>query len=358
MPTMSDTVEAAVNMEMSAVRPERVEGLFPCTLCGSTSTILHDNLHDRLFDTPGNWQLLQCTNLKCGLARINPTPRPEVLAAAYENYYTHAVKSADSWLRKQYERLRMGYLSTRFGYCDYEITAWHKIGGNLLALLPHRRAAFDASVMWLRARPSGKVLEIGCGNGDLLVRLRNLGWQVQGIEPDPKSAAIACARGLQVTMGKLAEGAFEPETFDAIVMSHVIEHVDAPVDLMQICRRYLKSDGRLVVLTPNLCSLGHRWFGRDWLHLDSPRHLNLFTPESIVLACQRGGFNKISCATTVRDANWTLAGSMVLRFGRRYRIGELPRLLRIAGLSLLYLEWLCFAFSQRLGEEIVLVARK
>lgn len=285
-------------------------------------------------------------------------PTAEILAVAYEHYYTHEVKSADSWLRRFYERLRKGYLATRFGYEGHGITIWDKLAGNLLACLPHRRAAFDASVMWLPAQPGGRVLEIGCGNGDLLARLAGLGWQVQGIEPDPKSAAIALARGLPVIVGELDDQQFQPDTFDAIIMSHVIEHIGDPVALMRTCRKYLKPDGRLVMLTPNLGSLGHRWFGRNWLHLDPPRHLHLFTPESLALACRQAGFGNTSCTTTLRDANWTLAGSLVLSHGERYRIGELSRLMKIFGLLLLYLEWFWLLFNRRLGEELLVVVRK
>lgn len=328
---------------------------WPCKFCGSASALLHDSLTDRLAGTLGTWRIFRCTNTDCGLAWIDPVPTPEQLSAAYENYYTHCVDEGGSWLRQEYGRLRTGYLAFRFGYAAPDTQSWEKLGGRLLACLPHRRAAFDASVMWLPATCGGKVLEIGCGNGNLLARLAGFGWQVQGIEPDPKAAKIARGRGLPVITGELTDQSFESEAFDAIAMSHVIEHVGDPAALLSRCRKLLKPGGRLVMLTPNLNALGHRWFGRDWLHLDPPRHLNLFTPESIAIACQQAGFLSTACESTVRDANWTLGASLALRHKGRYRIGELSSPLRIAGLALLYLEWFGLAFNLWQGEELLVV---
>lgn len=307
----------------------------------------------------GIWRLLRCSGQNCGLVWIYPAPTPEALAAAYENYYTHTpVKDSGSWSRQVYENLRRGYLATRFGYESPDIGGLEKIGGCLLALMPHRHAAFDSSVMWLPAKPGGKVLEIGCGNGDLLARLSTLGWQAHGVEPDHKSAAIARARGLSVIVGEFNDQTFEPGTFDAIIMSHVIEHVGDPVALLRACRKSLKPDGRLLMLTPNIGSLGHRWFGRDWLHLDPPRHLNLFTRASITLACQQAGFGDVVCQTTLRDANWTLAGSLELRRKGSYRIGELSGAMRIAGMLMLYVEWFLLKLNEKVGEELLVLTHE
>jgi 2-polyprenyl-3-methyl-5-hydroxy-6-metoxy-1,4-benzoquinol methylase len=312
---------------------------------------------DRMSGSTGVWRLLRCSSQDCGLAWIYPVPTPEELAVAYEDYYTHTpAKEGGSRLRKSYERLRRGYLAARFGYEGSGIGGWEKFGGNLLAFLPNRRAAFEASVMWLPAKPGGKVLEIGCGNGDLLARLSALGWQAHGVEPDAKSAAIANARGLPVIVGEFDAQNFEPETFDAVIMSHVIEHVGDPVALLRDCRKSLKPDGRLLLLTPNMGSLGHRWFGKDWMHLDPPRHLHLFTRDSIALACQQAGFGDVECQATLRDANWTLAGSLELRRNGRYRIGELSWPMKIAGMLLLYLEWFLLKLDEKGGEELLVTA--
>ncbi|MDB5813317.1 MAG: putative SAM-dependent methyltransferase [Rhodocyclales bacterium] len=212
--------------------------------------------------------------------------------------------------------------------------------------------------MWLDAKVGGTLLEIGCGNGARLALLDRLGWQVTGIEPDPAAAEAAQRHGLKVINDTLQTAALETETFDAIIMSHVIEHIDAPNALLQECRRLLKPNGQLVILTPNTDSLGHRWFGRDWLHLDPPRHLHLFTGSALLALCKTAGFASVSCTTTLRDANWTLGGSLALQRSGHYRIGELSFQMRLLGLLMLGVEWLCMLNRSDYGEDLLVIARR
>lgn len=327
-----------------------------CGLCGSQASLLYADLVDRLTNGDGAWSIYRCTSRQCGLAWIDPKPSAAQLSAAYMGYYTHDNSQGNSWFRRQYERLRSGYLASKYGYPAGNIKPWEKFAGQLLAFAPHRRAAFDASVMWLPARQKGKLLEIGCGNGSLMARLADLGWLVQGIEPDTIAADMAISRGLPVIIGKLDALSFVAGSFDAIIMSHVIEHVDDPVALVRQCRRILKPGGRLVMLTPNLDALGHRWFGRNWLHLDAPRHLHLFTQGSLPDICRKAGFSDIVYETSVRDANWTLAASLSLRYKNKYRLGKLPGSLRIVGMILLYMEWLGILLRLSQGEELLVIA--
>ena len=60
-----------------------------------------------------------------------------------------------------------------------------------MGFLPHRRIGMEAMAMWLPWRPGGRLLEIGCGNGDRLDLFQELGWKVAGIEPDPSAALLA-----------------------------------------------------------------------------------------------------------------------------------------------------------------------
>lgn len=335
-------------------------GLIPtaCMICGSTGDTLYKSLRDRLFKTPGLWNLIRCNNPDCGLLWISPIPNKGTLAQAYECYYTHKAGTQDSPLRRLYARMHRDYVSVRFGYRRARIRSWEKLASRLFALIPHRKVAWDASVMWLPAKPQGRLLEIGCGNGERLTFLKEIGWNTQGIEPDPKAAAIARAKGHQIMVGTLGSQVFPMECFDAILMSHVIEHIQNPRVTVRECYRLLRPEGHLVILTPNTEGLGHRWYGKDWLHLDPPRHISLFNRSAMVRLLEGLGFASIQCCSVLRDANWTLSGSRALKIHGIYRFGALPVLWRLHGLILLYIEWFRLILNNNCGEELLVIAHK
>lgn len=111
--------------------------------------------------------------------------------------------------------------------------------------------------------------------------LRQLGWHVEGLDLDPTAVKVASSRGLAIHLGSLKEQNFPDQSFDPVVSSHVIEHVHDPVGLLGECRRILRPDGKLVIITPNIASWGHAWFRSNWLALDPPRHLHLFKATSL-----------------------------------------------------------------------------
>lgn len=329
-----------------------------CKVCGGASALLHESLRDRIGNASGCWNLVRCTNPDCGFVWIDPMPNAETLAKAYETYYTHTSNSDASRVRRLYLRARNSYIERRFGYPAKEPAWWVRVVGTLMALLPHRRIGMDAMAMWLPSQPDGKLLEIGCGNGDRLALLRELGWKISGIEPDAEAARLASARELDVLAGTLQPGTLPAASFDAILMSHVIEHLPDPQETIRECHRLLRPDGMLIMLTPNTDSLGHRWFGRNWLHLDPPRHLHLFNSHNLSRLCSDVGFTTVRHATTPRDAHWTLGASLALQSGNRYTIGQLPLVPKLLGLCLFYLEWLMLFVRPRCGEEVLVMARR
>jgi SAM-dependent methyltransferase len=287
-------------------------------------------------------------------------PLEEDLGKAYRSYYTHheVPESLYSVPRRVYHRIKRGYLCGRYGYNRGSTSRWTRILGLVIYLNPIRRANFDASVFYLQAKPNGQLLEIGCGSGETLKLMQDFGWLVEGVDFDPAAIEVAKKTGLNVRYGTLLEQEYPASSLDAVVMSHVIEHVPDPVGLLRECHRLLKPGGKLVVITPNAASWGHRLYGADWRGLEPPRHLHIFTCSSLATVSARAGFVGAQCRTTVR-ANGVLLASRTLR-----RNGKLDRARPLSTADRLWAEatglaqWIGSLVDREAGEEIVLTSVK
>lgn len=159
-----------------------------------------------------------------------------------------------------------------------------------------------------------------------------------------------------MVLGTLESQRYPDGSFDAVVMSHVIEHVHDPEGLLRECRRILRSRGQITVVTPNAKSLGHRVFGADWRGLEPPRHLQVFTPLALRTLAEKAGFNRPRVSVTIRSA-WEIC-----RASRSIRRGQLsPRckiLESVAAAAFHFAELGTSLVQPDAGEEIVLIAWK
>lgn len=266
-----------------------------CELCGAQGRKLYTDLADRLFGAPGYWQMKQCINPDCGMLWLDPMPLAGDIGMAYENYYTHHKFGNDR--RKSLSHFVMESLR--------QSLAWMT---NLNATKQSRQ------YQYLQKKPAGRLLDIGCGAGDYLNLMRTIGWVVEGVDFD--AAAVKNARdqfGIKVHEGQLEDINFPDRSFDAITMNHLIEHVFYPVKLIQECRRLLKPNGSLVIITPNSKSLGHKFFSRDWRGLEPPRHLHIYSPASLKLVAIKAGFDKVEIFTTPANAEGIFRGSYSIK---------------------------------------------
>lgn len=329
-----------------------------CVVCGSAGVAAYRGLRDRVASAPGAWDLSRCANARCGLLWLDPMPAPEDLGKLYEGYHTHTdLPVVDSRGRRAYRGLVEAYLHGRYGYFRDRLWAWPPWLGRLLYLHPGRRSIADGLVMGLPARPGGRLLEVGCGSGDSLKLLQELGWDAEGVDFDPAAVANARAKGLRVRQGDLAEQAFASASFDAVIASHVIEHVPDPEALLVEALRVLEPGGTLVLYTPNAAALGHGHYGEDWRGLEPPRHLHLFTPEALSALARRAGFAPVGWGAPERGSVILLASRSLRKHGRivpdAHTWGE--RLLRE---SSFFLEALICFVRPRAGEELLLRAQR
>ncbi|MEN9848312.1 MAG: hypothetical protein RL368_1052 [Pseudomonadota bacterium] len=312
-----------------------------CLLCGSTGRIIHPQLQDHLFGVAGSWELKACENPSCGLAWLDPMPLTEDLALAYQQYYTHTANTqsyATFWKRLDhgiYRRL-------------------NKLLGKLTGLYAQQQRAAH---LFLEP-PYGKLLDVGCGSGRFLQQMRTVGWEIEGTDFDPKAAATAHAEyGLTVRVGDLASIAYPNEQFDAITLQHLIEHVPDPIALLQECRRILKPQGRLVLVTPNLESWGHQYFASAWRGLEPPRHLYLYARQNLQNLAARSGFTQSQTFTTATGAEYILGDSFKISAGLSHQIHTGSYLFSKAWLLQYYEFWLLRKHPE-LGEELFLIAQK
>jgi len=267
-----------------------LESVPRCPACGGDHRrLLHEELADRQwFCAGGGWSLHRC--LDCSAAFLDPRPDRRSIGRAYAAYYTHAEAPPDPLSDAAGTRAaaRNGYLNTRYGY---DFSPASRLGPVLARLFPKKRSYADRSVRNLH-RPSagGRLLDVGCGQGTFLAAMRRAGWDIQGVEPDPSAAAVARANGIPVDNEPLEETSLTEQSFDALTMNHVIEHFHDPSEALRISHRLLKPGGILWIATPNLDSRGHALFGRDWIGLDPPRHLVLFTRSALARAVADSGF--------------------------------------------------------------------
>lgn len=309
-------VVAAPHEERVRTRPRP-----DCPVCGRTGRQRFAAERDRLFGAPGTWRVSSCPAAGCGTQWLDPVPLESDLPKLYATYHTHTVDDRENDLVQRMRnashlgmRVRRRVLAQRHGYRhlgDDEEAGW---AVRALARLPFLQHRAGRDVLWLDARAEGALLDIGCGAGELMAQMRQLGWTCTGIEFDPAAAHVARRRSGAHVFGSLdevADGA--AETFDAAIMSHVIEHVHEPGDFIAHAAGLLKPGGVLVMVTPNLRSLGHWWFGRDWRGLEVPRHLQLFTAPGLAALARRAGLTGVEAWSSAEHADSMWAESTLLR---------------------------------------------
>jgi len=247
------------NLKNNTVELETIS----CPFCGGAdNTLLVEAPDNDAPVPPPVFAVVRC--LACELCFTNPRPTQKSIGSFYQqDYAPHQILADDSQETKYSAGLR----------CFNPLRGSHFERGDF-PLIGQRR-----------------LLDFGCGSGAFLLRMRQRGWNVAGLDTSGSIARrLQEEHELRVLIGTLPHPALTPDSFDLITLWHSLEHVHQPLQVLCEANRLLTSGGKLLVAVPNIASVSFRWFGRNWFGLDVPRHLVHFSPQTLCKMIEKAGF--------------------------------------------------------------------
>jgi 2-polyprenyl-3-methyl-5-hydroxy-6-metoxy-1,4-benzoquinol methylase len=233
----------------------------PCNLCGSTAQRQKYVIKD--------YRIVECE--QCGFIFLSSFPA-HPLADIYQE----------------------GYFRGEFGNDHMvNVTGWDYFDSDHYAEV---RLRSQQTLEHLeRFMSPGKILDIGCGPGIFLSGAVSRGWTAYGL--DLSSFAVKYAnenlRLNEVKKMDVEDMDYPDNSFDAVTMFHVIEHVSDPKKLVQTCNRIIKPNGIFAVETPDISTRRAKKAGADWKYLKIPEHVNYFSLKTLSKLLTDAGFKPL-----------------------------------------------------------------
>jgi len=147
----------------------------------------------------------------------------------------------------------------------------------------------------------GRFMNVGCATGETIYHLRDMGWEVAGVELNPHTASIAQQSGLDVRNTDLSASDFELASFNVVCFDNVLEHLPDPCAALSVARGLLKPNGVVYIRVPNwrngvapIAAWVSRMTRLPWIYSQAPYHLFDFSPKSLRTLLESQGFEVLS----------------------------------------------------------------
>lgn len=236
-----------------------------CVLCGGQDLVPFLKARDFHYGNVGQYQLAQCR--QCSLVFLDPMYNEAELSQFYpQDYYSFTDQVSQT-------------ASPDISSSSFKRRLKEFLG-------PRRSQTKDPKF----DRP-GRMLDVGCGSGWFLARMREQGWRAMGVEPSAAAARLGQTKyGLDIFAGALLDAKFHPASFDYIRFNHSFEHVSNPSQILTEVHRILAKNGKLMIGIPNRDSLNARVFGPYWHDLAVPLHTFGYSTRTLSAMLTKHGF--------------------------------------------------------------------
>ena len=141
---------------------------------------------------------------------------------------------------------------------------------------------------------TGHLLDVGTGTGFFLNEMKEQGWQVTGTEKSSDARNFAKKEFNLENLPSEELFNMEDNSFDAITLWHVLEHIHKLNENMEAFYRLLKNNGKLLIAVPNHDSYDAKHYKEFWAAYDVPRHIWHFAPGQMKIFGEKHGFKLLS----------------------------------------------------------------
>jgi predicted SAM-dependent methyltransferase len=168
---------------------------------------------------------------------------------------------------------------------------------NLISAITLKR--YETLLQYFKAfNKTQNIIDIGAGDGHFIEYAKKKGWNAYATEFDDVSVGLCNGKGVITHKGKLDIKNYEPEMFDIIFSSEVIEHINNPQEEIENFNKILRKGGLVYITTPNLNSVSHKYLGSKWNIFHYPEHLSYYSPKTIKKLFEKNGFKTMKLSTT------------------------------------------------------------
>lgn len=239
-----------------------------CRICGNSEENKIYMVREMTFGTREEFKYFECSH--CGCLQIKDIP-PDMSKYYPDNYYSFSqpvIHISKNFIRKYFSDQRTFYTIYKSGFIG-RLASMIRPPIPYLVQLQKCNANFDS-----------KVLDVGCGQGQLLLTLAYYGFKnLIGLDQYIKND-IVYDNGVRVFKKEIYELG---GNYDVIMFHHSFEHIPKPLEVFKAVYRLLNKKGHVLIRIPTVSSYAWRHYGINWSLIDAPRHLFLHSLKSMEL---------------------------------------------------------------------------